>query len=156
MAIVGLVLGVAVITALALLREKPLAPLPRARPPERPPTNAAVETGTNRVTAPASATFAKLKGVWLRTDGDYTLDVQRVGEDGKAEVKYLNPGPIHVAGSEAKQDGAGIELSVKLEDTGYPGCIYRLRYDGKQDELEGTYYQAAMQETFDVRFVRSK
>ena len=38
----------------------------------------------------------------------------------------------------------------------YPGSTYKLMYDPKQDQLRGTYFQAALGQTFDVYFVRMK
>jgi hypothetical protein len=43
---------------------------------------------------------------------------------------------------------------VELQDTGYPGCIYDLRYRSDADRWIGTYYQAALRETFEVEFER--
>jgi hypothetical protein len=53
-------------------------------------------------------------------------------------------------------EGSIPKVMVELQDTGYPGCRYTLMYDRAQDALRGTYYQAAMQETFDVTFERIK
>jgi len=38
----------------------------------------------------------------------------------------------------------------------YPGSTYTLTYDPRRDQLEGVYFQAAMQQRFDVVFVRLK
>jgi hypothetical protein len=45
---------------------------------------------------------------------------------------------------------------VELRDANYPGCTYNLKYDPQTDQLFGQYFQAALQETFDVTFARVK
>lgn len=154
---IGLALGAAAIVGLALLRDKPLAPLPRPQPEARAGSQAAATSAGTNAAAPVRAQpgFSKLKGKWLRPDGDYALEVRDIGGDGRVEAAYFNPDPIHVERAEARQDGAALELSVELRDTNYPGCIYKLRYDAASDRLEGTYFQAALGETYDVMFVRS-
>jgi hypothetical protein len=149
----GLFFGAAAIVSLALLRDRPL---PGVGTPA-PASDATGGGGTNAGTAAVVAQpgFAKLKGRWLRQDGDYLIDVRDVGPDGRAEVAYFNPQPIQVARAEARRDGSTIELAVELRDTGYPGCIYRLRYAAGADQLQGTYFQAALGETYEVVFARS-
>jgi hypothetical protein len=39
---------------------------------------------------------------------------------------------------------------------GYPGSTYTLTDDPPRDQLEGIYVQAALQQRFDVMFVRMK
>ena len=41
-----------------------------------------------------------LTGSWLRDDGGYTIEIKEVKENGKLDVAYLNPKPIHVGQSE--------------------------------------------------------
>ena len=82
-------------------------------------------------------------GKWQRTDGDYALDVRRVGPDGRAEVTYSNPGPINVSRAEVKQDGGRLVLFVELRDVNYPGSTYMLAYQPGQDALVGSYHQPA-------------
>jgi hypothetical protein len=112
-------------------------------------------------TAPAVAapTVARsnpdlLAGRWLRTDGDYVIEIRRVRAHGKLEAAYFNPRPIHVARAESVREGDLLRVSLVLEDTGYPGCHYTLVHDPKQDRLKGTYFQAALGQEFDVEFVR--
>ena len=38
----------------------------------------------------------------------------------------------------------------------YPGSTYTLTYDPASDQLKGVYYQAALQQRFEVVFVRMK
>jgi hypothetical protein len=109
-------------------------------------------------TAPAEAEppslYGPLLGRWARTDGDYLLEVRAVDGTGKAQVNYFNPSPIHVARAEAKRDGDQLTLVVVLEDVGYPGSYYTLHYSPTDKRLSGEYYQAALQETFEVIFTR--
>jgi hypothetical protein len=89
-------------------------------------------------------------------DGDYTLRIQDIEPDGAAEVKYFNPGRIHVAESRIDTMDGRIRLFVKLQDKGYPGSTYTLYYYFEKDVLVGTYYQAATGRTYEVIFVRKK
>ncbi len=98
----------------------------------------------------------KLVGKWERPDGGYVLELKTVDGSGKFEAGYFNPGPIHVERAQGVVDSEGTRLVVELRDENYPGCIYKLQYDAKLDQLYGTYYQAAMDQTFDVAFGRLK
>jgi hypothetical protein len=106
------------------------------------------------VTAEPSSLYGALLGRWARTDGDYLLDIRAVDGTGKAQVDYFNPRPIHVARAEAKREGEQLTILVVLEDVGYPGSYYNLHYSPTDKRLSGEYYQAALQETFDVIFTR--
>ena len=104
--------------------------------------------------APARAGFDKLVGRWLRTDGGYVLEIRAVSPEGRVEASYLNPRPINVARAQAARGGDLVTLLVELRDVNYPGSTYNLWYDDGRDLLEGTYYQAAQQQTYDVVFER--
>ncbi|MDO8540453.1 MAG: hypothetical protein Q7S40_08420 [Opitutaceae bacterium] len=110
------------------------------------------------VTATAPATpaelYAKLHGRWLRPDGGYVLMISAVDSEGRADAKYFNPNPINVAWARVRTDGPRVRLEVELRDTNYPGCLYKLNYLPETDRLVGTYFQAQMQETHEVAFVR--
>jgi len=43
-----------------------------------------------------------------------------------------------------------------LRDVNYPGSTYTLDFLPEQDRLIGAYFQAALQQTFEVEFVRQK
>jgi len=64
------------------------------------------------------------------------------------DAGYFNPNPINVSLAEASHRGDA--------DVGYPGSSYTLTYDPQRDLLSGTYFQAALNQTFDVIFVRTK
>ena len=98
--------------------------------------------------------FKVVAGKWARIDGSYTLQVEDVTSEGAVNVRYFNPGEIHVAQSQAGTQEGRIKLFVKLQDKGYPGCTYTLFYYPEQDALAGAYYQAAVGRTYDVVFVR--
>jgi hypothetical protein len=100
--------------------------------------------------------FKVIDGEWARIDGNYTLRVRNVRSDGSADVKYFNPGSIHVAENRLDTKDGWIRLFVKLQDTGYPGSTYTLYYYFEKDVLVGTYHQAATGTTYDVVFVRKK
>ncbi len=83
------------------------------------------------------------------------LEIIHVRPDGRAEVAYFNPAPIHVSRAEVKADGSKAVALVELRDVNYPGCLYRLTYDPADDQLRGDYFQAALEQTFEVVFVRA-
>ena len=45
---------------------------------------------------------------------------------------------------------------IELRDVNYPGCTYTLEHNMQTDQLFGQYYQAAVQETYEVVFSRLK
>mgnify|MGYP006944226255 CR=1 FL=1 len=98
--------------------------------------------------------FKVIAGKWARIDGNYTLRVDNIQSDGTADVSYFNPGSIHVAESRVSAREGRIRLFVKLQDKGYPGSTYTLYYYFEKDVLVGDYYQAALDRTFEVVFVR--
>ena len=100
--------------------------------------------------------FRALSGRWLRPDGGYILDIRDVDASGKIEAEYLNPRPITVARAEATRDGSTLKVFVELRAPGYPGSTYTLTYDPTRDQLAGIYFQAALQQRFDVVFVKMK
>ncbi len=117
------------------------------------------EAGTNAAAiAPSAAKpeFERLAGKWARADGDYLLELRSVDAQGNLEAAYYNPEPIHVSRAVAFKDSEGIQAVVELKDVNYPGCLYRLKYDAKNDQLHGTYYQAAMDTTYNVAFARAQ
>jgi hypothetical protein len=84
------------------------------------------------------------------------LDIRAVEPRGKIDAVYLNPKPINIAKAEATRDGAKLNVFVELRAPNYPGSTYTLAYDPQQDQLQGTYFQAALQQRLDVNFVRMK
>lgn len=108
------------------------------------------------IAAGASASFQTLNGRWLRPDGGYILEIQSVESGGKIDAAYFNPRPINVARAEATRDGSTLKVLVELRAPSYPGSTYTLTYDPERDQLEGAYFHAGLQQTFDVGFVRLK
>ncbi len=144
--LVTLALGLAVIAAGAvfLLHGKQAGAQP-ATPP------AAKESGP--VTG-AKGDFAPLKGRWMRPDGGYVIEIKAIEANGKMMAAYFNPRPINVSRAEAGLEGTTIRVFVELRDVNYPGATYTLAYDPERDQLKGVYYQPALQQSFDVVFVR--
>ena len=103
-----------------------------------------------------SSDFAMLKGRWRRPDGGYVIDIRDVDSTGKVDVAYFNPNPIRVSKAEVTREGAAPKLFIELRDVGYPGCTYTLIHDPKTDQLRGIYFQAAVQQNYDVVFFRIK
>ena len=100
--------------------------------------------------------FQVLKGRWQRPDGGYIIEIKNIDRVGKMEAAYFNPRPIHVAKANAARDGNTTKIFIELRDINYPGSTYNLTYDPKSDQLKGTYFQAALKQTFEVVFDRLK
>ncbi len=95
-----------------------------------------------------------IAGEWQRTDGGYAIKISDVRADGQAKVEYFNPRPIHVAQSTISTQKELIKLFIQLQDKGYEGSTYTLFYFAEKDALVGFYYQAAMDQTFEVVFLK--
>ena len=124
-----------------------------------PPTAPVAASGaTNSPATPAAASpeLQKLLGKWERPDGGYVIEIRSVDAEGKVDAGYSNPSPIKVAAARAYREGSATKLFIELRDVNYPGCTYQLTLDEQHDQLFGMYYQAAMQQTFDVAFARLK
>lgn len=104
--------------------------------------------------APLAPDFQKILGRWARTDGDYTLVLKQVRNDGALAAGYFNPGPINVSKAEVRPAAGKLNVFVELRDVNYPGCTYTLTYNPADDTLGGVYYQAMVQEQYDVQFAR--
>jgi len=109
-----------------------------------------------QTTAAQTAAFEALLGKWIRPDGGYIISVQSVNPDGRVDAGYFNPRPINVSRAQASPEGQTVKLFIELQAAGYPGSTYDLVYDPSNDVLMGVYFQAAMQQRFEVMFVRSK
>ena len=109
-----------------------------------------------QTTASQRADLEALLGKWIRPDGGYILSVQSVDPDGRVDAGYFNPRPINVSRAEASREGTTVKLFIELQAVGYPGSTYDLVYDPSNDVLLGIYFQAAMQQRFEVMFQRTK
>ena len=98
--------------------------------------------------------YERLQGKWMRPDGGYIIAIMNVSQDGNVGCSYFNPNPIHVSQAKASIEGKNIKLFIELQDTGYPGCTYNLTYDPVSDQLKGIYYQAALQQSYEILFNR--
>lgn len=98
--------------------------------------------------------YGIIAGDWQRTDGSYVVKIRDVKTDGQAIVSYFNPKPIHVATAAVSIEKSLIKLFVKFQDKGYEGSTYTLYYYAQKDALVGFYYQAVMDRTYEVIFLR--
>ena len=96
----------------------------------------------------------RLVGQWVRPDGGYVIKITHVASDGAVDASYHNPSPIRVETARATTEDGKLKLHLKLNDRGYPGCVYELEYDRENDVMVGTYFQAAMQQTYRIGFQR--
>jgi hypothetical protein len=99
---------------------------------------------------------SKLIGSWLRPDGGYVLELSHPAPDGLLKAAYFNPRPINVSRAQWRQHDGVLNVFVELRDAGYPGSIYMLAYHPAEDQLVGTYFQAALRQLFSVAFKRTR
>ena len=100
--------------------------------------------------------FGILPGRWVRPDGGYVITIKSVDATGKLDAAYANPSPLPFAKAEAIRDGKSLKLFFELRAGGYNGSTYTLIYDPLNDVLKGVYFQAVLQQKFDVYFTRAK
>jgi hypothetical protein len=100
--------------------------------------------------------FEVIVGEWVRPDGGYVVHVRDVKPDGSANAGYFNPSRIYIAEANVSMWKGLIKLFIKLQDKGYQGSTYTLYYYAEKDALAGFYYQANMDQTFEVVFLRKK
>ena len=146
--LVTLALGLAAIAAGAvyLLHNQPAGAQP-ATPPA---------AGESAQSTGAKGDFAPLKGRWMRPDGGYVIEIKAIDAHGKMVAAYFNPRPINVSVAETAVEGTTVKVFIELRDVNYPGATYHLTYDPEKDQLRGVYFQPALQQSFDVFFVRLK
>ncbi|MBL8419575.1 MAG: hypothetical protein JNK92_02970 [Dechloromonas sp.] len=120
------------------------------------PLPALAQVGAEAPAAQADAAFAALPGRWVRPDGGYVINIKSVDASGKLHAAYANPNPLPFATAEAAREGKTIKLFFELRAGGYNGSTYTLTYDAAADVLKGVYYQAVVQQKFDVFFTRAK
>jgi len=114
------------------------------------------DTGGSTPQAVTSEQVETIIGRWRRTDGGYIIDIRGIDSAGSFKVAYFNPRPINVSQAQVVKSTTGLHIFVELRDTGYPGATYRLDYDSENNVLTGLYHQPAVNQTFDVIFVREQ
>ena len=102
----------------------------------------------------AKTDYGIIAGKWQRTDGNYVIKVRDIQAEGQATVTYFNPRSIHVATAAISTEKELIKLFIKFQDKGYEGSSYSLYYYAEKDALLGFYYQAPMDKTYEVVFLR--
>lgn len=100
--------------------------------------------------------FGRLVGSWVRPDGGYVIEISKIYPDGRVDAEYFNPRSIYVSRSTVSEKDGIIELFLELQGKGYPGSTYTLRYNPAYDLMVGTYFQAVIQQPFDVIFQRKQ
>ncbi len=152
LAIAGLALAVAALAY--VLQSPPASPTAAPTTAATPPAPSGVATPASAPAAPALPAFQKLAGRWQRPDGGYVLALSDVTADGQLRAEYFNPKSIHVGRAEASRDGANLKVFVELQDVNYPGSTYTLTYSPETERLQGIYFQAALNQRYDVMFLR--
>jgi len=100
--------------------------------------------------------YTKLTGSWTRKTGGYVVKINKILGNGQTDAEYFNPRPIHVSRAITSKEDGILTLFIELRDQGYPGSTYALKYNPEYDALVGVYFQAVMQQSFDVVFIRKK
>jgi hypothetical protein len=121
--------------------------------------NEPTPTPKSNIIAPAvteKPDYNLLIGEYLRSDGDYTIKIQSGTADGKLDIAYFNPNPIHVAKASWEFKNNTFVIGVELRDVNYPGSTYILQYFPATKKLAGKYYQAVEKVYYDVEFSRVK
>ena len=93
-------------------------------------------------------------GEWLRSDGDYVINIKKFNKNGSLDVTYHNPKLVNVSRSMFMQKNSELKVFIELIDKGYPRSTYTLNYDQKNHALLGDYFHAGMNKTFKVMFLR--
>ena len=106
--------------------------------------------------AQATPEFDVVKGRWVRPDGGYIIVIKGVDPSGRMDAAYFNPNPINVSKAEVSAQGRVLKVFLELRGAGYPGSTYTLTYEPRSDTLTGVYFQAVVQQQFDVIFQRAK
>ena len=119
------------------------------------PATASAQVAAQLSSQPESG-FGTLPGRWIRPDGGYIINIKGVDPSGKLDAAYANPNPLPFAKAEAARDGETIKVFFELQAGGYNGSTYTLTYDPASDVLKGVYFQAVVQQKFDVFFTRAK
>lgn len=122
--------------------------------PAAAPTPAAATAPATKASASVPEPVQKMLGKWLRADGGYVLELRGAEMSGVVHAAYFNPKSINVSRAIWMQGGTGFQVVVELNDVGYPGATYVLSHDAASDRLVGKYNQPAMQQSFDIEFVR--
>lgn len=121
---------------------------------EQPPNAAPGKAQPSARTPAKPADCKPLLGRWVRTDTPYVIEIKEAGADGKLKAAYFNPQPINVSRAEAGEKDGKLTVFVELRDVNYPGCTYRLTYEKGDDALVGVYFQAALQQEYEIAFAR--
>jgi len=97
-----------------------------------------------------------LAGQWERTDGGYRIVMEDIKPDGTIKASYFNPNSINVYQANWKLENQQLLVFIELRDTNYPGSTYTLTYNKENDLLAGIYFQAAMNQSYEIEFQRIK
>lgn len=138
--------GLMIVATLGSCKKGPVSPPPVVVQPAAPSAEAVPS-------APDS--LREIYGRWVRDDGGYVLEIRRGSAGGVLDVSYFNPRSINVSRAAWYEGGGRIQILVELDDVGYPGSTYVLRYDPASDRLLGQYTQPSARQTFEIEFSRA-
>lgn len=121
---------------------------------EQPVSKPAAESTSKPATPEVAAHLnpKNLIGSWMRNDGNYTIKIDKVKDQGYLSASYFNPSPIHTDKTTYKVEDDSLKVHMLLNDTNYPKCTYDLIYNEEKQMLLGQYYQATSGQTYNVMF----
>ncbi|MEA2115982.1 MAG: hypothetical protein U9P36_11465 [Thermodesulfobacteriota bacterium] len=93
-------------------------------------------------------------GEWQRTDGNYSLKLSNIQKDGQVQAEYFNPEPIHINRAAVSTQEGLLRLDITFQGSNYEGSKYKLYYYAEKDALAGFSYQAVLNRTYKVIFLR--
>jgi hypothetical protein len=97
-----------------------------------------------------------LEGKWMRTDGEYRIEISNLSNNGKMNAGYFNPKSINVSLAQWTSEGGLLKIYIELRDQNYPGSNYTLYYMKDRKILAGEYYQAMERNKYKVEFEKIK
>ena len=142
------------VTALTITLIPALGPLGCGAADTGSPEGSRPSTTAREDTASEPADLQTLVGRWRRPDGGYVIEIRSIAEDGSVDASYFNPKPINVSVAQASDWRGAAALFVEFDDVNYRGSTYELVHEPERDLLIGTYYQATLEQIFEVVFVR--
>ena len=145
-----------IVVILAVAASLVIYHLKQSDPDGAPSPDSGVSKGRRVASSEKGGNFQNLIGRWQRPDGGYVIEIRKVDSEGRMDAAYFNPRPIHVSRADASWKEGVQQVFLELRDKGYPGSTYTLVYNQTHDMLAGIYFQAAMRQSFDVVFVRTK
>lgn len=102
---------------------------------------------------PNSPDMLAIQGRWVRNDAPYVIELSQT-QPGTLQATYFNSRLINVDKTEIAEKDGFLYVLITLDDINYRGSAYLLAYNRAEDALQGTYFHAGSQKTYEVGFIR--